>query len=304
MTYSQYDKPVPNTSKEGNQDTEFTVFGKKQEHGSHPGEKSLPDVIHEKIEHGKNTIQQMAHNWRDDLMEPFEDRSDQNEVEQMGKKIVDTTKEQSSRAKRELNGIFKESNPTGTAKDHESYQEMLQDKIDAGTNTIKDITHKMRDEIMETFRGGPDQNDIKQAGEELRDKTKEKASKVGDSWNGIMNDSGISSSSINGSSGFDEGFKSFGQEAKEEYQKDQKHAEEAKVEWGNTLESIKHSVEEAMGNFHPNDNFNREIDGNFSEYEDSEVLRESAGGAILPPFDPTNEPYSGDDALFSSKLQK
>ena len=307
MTYSNYDKPVPNTSKEGNQDADFTVIVEKQEHGSHPGKKSLPDVIQEKMEHGKNTIQQMAHNLRDGIKEPFEDR---NEVEQAGKNLVDKTKEQGSRAKRELNGIFKDSDPTTgttTNNNNKSYQEMLQDKIDQGTGAIKDMTHKVRDEIMETLRDGSDTNDspMKQAGEDLRDKTKEQTSKVRDSWNEMIHDSGVNDTNMinnNGTFGVDEGFKSFGQEAKEEYQMDQKQAEEAKTEWGNTLELVKESVKDAMGNFHPNDHFDRDIDGNFSEYDG--VLRESAGGAILPPFDPTNEPYTGDNALSSEKFQK
>ncbi|GAX09570.1 hypothetical protein FisN_16Lh267 [Fistulifera solaris] len=294
MTYSQYDKPVTDTMKEGIQDTKSSVFGKEPTQGS--GEQSFQGAIQDKL-------QKMAHQWRDDIMEPFEDRSDQNEVERTGKNLVDKTKEQASHAKQKIGGMFQDSTHEATPNEHESYQEMLQDKIDQGTNSIKDITHKVKEEIMETFGDRSHPNDMKQAGEQLRDKTKEQASKVQSTWNENFTGSNENKRMKDGSHGFDEGFKTFGQEAKEQYEMDQRQAEEVKAEWGNAFQSVKHSVKDALG-MDSETNPNRELNGNTPDYRSTDVLRESAGGAIVPPFDPTNEPYTEGNAISFTKTKK
>jgi hypothetical protein len=280
--------------KEGIQDTKSSVFGKDQAHGS--GEKSFQGAIQDKLH-------SMAHQWRDDIMEPFEDRSDQNEVERAGKKMVDKTKEQASHAKDKIGGIFQDATQGATTNEHESYQEMLQDKIDQGTSSIKDISHKVREEIMETFSDRSHPNDMKQSGEQLRDKTKEEAIKVQNNWNDKFGESNENKRMKNKGHGVDEGFKTFGQETKEQYEMDQRQAEEVKAEWGNAFESVKHSVKDALGLDSETDP-NRDLYRNTPDYRSSDVLRESAGGAIVPPFDPTNEPYIEGNAISFTKSKK
>ncbi len=294
MTYSQYDKPVTDTMKEGIQDTKSSVVGKDQAQGS--GEKSFQGAIQDKL-------QKMAHQWRDDIMEPFEDRSDQNEVDRAGKNLVDKTKEQASHAKQKIGGIFQDSNQGATVNEHESYQEMLQDKIDQGTTSIKNISHKVREEIMETFGDRSHPTDMKQAGEQLRDKTKEQASKVQNTWNENFGEANENKRMNNGSHGYDEGFKTFGQEAKEQYEMDRRQAEKVKAEWGNTLESVKNSVKDALG-LESEPESNKVWNRNTPDSRSTDVLRESAGGAIVPPFDPTNEPYTEGNAISFTKLNK